>query len=226
MRDTSLRQLLHTKRNGVALLIMVLLIVVFCTIIWLDPFALIKGSDGDMPWNEEGRLVRPGETIKPPKEEQPEIFDNILFAAETMQNDEKVGMVEIYVLTDGRVRGRWISAYKPKPGIMWEVVMADFKGNIDPSKVYSGESGEDRSKLYFITRGNFLILETNSGSGIVRNLKGKIYVTGWLDREYVANGNVVITSDKKSYESYGWQGIGEKALLLPDFNAPRIKPLF
>lgn len=226
MRDAVLRQILHTKRNGVALLIMVLLIVVFCTIIWLDPMALIKGSDGDMPWNEEYRLVRPGEEIRPPKEEQPEIFDNLLFTAETMQNDEKVGTVRIYVLTDGRIRGGWVGAYRPKPEIMWEVVMADFKGNIDPSKIYSDENGKDKSKLYFIARGNFLILETNSDSGIVRNLKGKIYVTGWLDQEYMASGNVVITSDKKSYESYSWRGMGEKPLFLPDFDAPRIKPLF
>lgn len=226
MRDTGLKRLLHAKRRGLVLLIMLLLIVVFCGIIWLDPFALMKGQKGNMPWNEEDRLVRPGEAIKPPKEGQPKISDNLLFAAETMQNDEKAGKVEIYVLTDGRIRGGWGGEYNPKPKIMWEVFEGDFKGNIDPSKIYSDENGEDRSKLYFIARGNFLILETNSDSGIVRNLKGKIYVTGWLDQEYTASGNVVITSDKKSYESYNWRGVGEKPLFLPDFDAPRIKPLF
>jgi len=226
MRDTKSRRRRQPERSGIALIIMVLLIVVFGVIIWLDPMSLMKGSDSGMPWSEEDRIVRPDEEVKQPKQEQPEILHNLRFSAKAFQSNELRGGIEMYILTDGRVRGGWGGAYKPKPEITWEVAGASFKGNIDPSKIYSTEDGEDRSKLYFIAKGKFLILETNSATGIVRNLKGRIYVTGWLDDEYIAKGKVVLTSNKKSYEEYSWAGVGKKCGFIPDFKGSPFKVLF
>ncbi len=69
MQATELRRLSHTKSCGATLIIMVLLIVVLCTLIWLDPLALMKGSDSDLPWNEEFRLVRHDEELQQPKQQ-------------------------------------------------------------------------------------------------------------------------------------------------------------
>ncbi len=206
MKGTRLRRLSHTNRCGAALIIMVLLIVVFCTIIWLDPMALMKGSDSNMPWNEKDRLVRPDEEVQQPKQQQPEILNNLLFEAEAVQNDEARGGISLFILTDGRIKGGWGGAYEPRPKVTWEVVGARFKGNIDPSKIYSNEDGEDPTKLYFIAKGKFLILETNSETGTVRNVKGRIYVTGWLD--------------------HSWHGEGEKTGFVPDFDKTPFNPFF
>jgi hypothetical protein len=226
MRAAKLKWLSHTNRSGIVLIIMVLLIVVFCTLVWLDPMALMRGSGSDMPWNEESRLVRPDEEVQQPNQQQPKILDNLLITAEAVQNDKAGGKINLYILTDGRVKGGWGGEYKPRPGITLEVVEAQFKGNIDPSKIYSSENGKDPTKLYLIAKGRFLILETNSNTGIVRTVKGAIYVTGWLDHEYNAVGKIIITSDKKSYEAYSWQGKGKKSMMIPDFDSPSFKMLF
>jgi hypothetical protein len=225
MRAMRLRGLSHSERSGAILIIMVLLIVVLCTLIWLDPMALMSNSGSGMPWNEEHRLVRPDEEVQRPKEGQPKILDNLFFAGQIVEDNDVKGGVSLYILTDGRIKGVWEGVYKPKPEITWEVTGSRFRGNIDPSKIYSDKDGEDPRRLYFIGKGRFLILETNSKTDRIRNASGRIYVTGWLDNEYSAVGKVTITSDKKTYTEYFWQGRGEKALMVPDFG-PSLPGLF
>lgn len=220
MRTVKLRRMSGGERRGAILILMLLLIVVFGALIWLDPMALIHGSGSGMPWNEERRLVRPGEEVKQPKDGQPKILNNLVFEGQIVEDNEVKGMVELFILTDGRIKGKWGGTYKPEPDIMWEVTGSRFKGNIDPTKIYSDKDGEDASKLYFIAKGGFLILETNSKTDRIRTATGSIYVTGWLDNEYNAVGKVTITSDKKTYWEYCWQSKGEKAGMIPDFGSP------
>lgn len=82
--------------------------------------------------------------------------------------------------------------------------MADFKGNIDASKIYSDESGEDFSLLYFIAKGKFVILKSNTETNKTRDIKGSIYITGWLDTEYNATGEIIITVNKREFEVFSW----------------------
>ena len=220
MRTVKLRRMSGSECRGAILILMLLLIVVFGALIWLDPMALIHGSGSGMPWNEERRLVRPGEEIKQPKDGQPKILDNLVFEGQIVEDNEVKGMVELFILTDGRIKGRWGGTYKPEPDIIWEVTGSRFKGNIDPTRIYSDNGGEDPGKLYFIAKGGFLILETNSKTDRIRTATGSIYVTGWLDKEYNAVGKVTITSDKKTYWEYCWQSKGEEAGMIPDFGSP------
>jgi hypothetical protein len=220
-----LRVLGGTERRGAVLLIMLLLIVVFGALIWLDPMSLIHGSGTGMPWNEERRLVPPGEKVKQPNEGQPKILDNLVFEGPIVEADEVKGGVGLFILTDGRIKGVWGGTYKPEPDIIWEVQGAKFKGNIDPTKIYSDESGKDPSKLYFIAKGGFLILETNSKTDMIKTASGSIYVTGWLDNDYKAVGKVTITSNKKTYWEYYWQSKGKKTAMVPEFG-PSLPGLF
>jgi len=217
MQSTRLRRLSRANRRGAALIIMLLLIVVLCALIWFDPMALIKGEGSGMPWNEEFRLVRAGGEVRQPNEGQPKILDNLCFPAKIVEDGEVRGGISLYILTDGRIKGVWDGEYNPRPEMTWEVVGSRFEGNIDPSKIYSDEDGEDPTKLYFIGKGRFLILETNSKTSRIRTAKGRIYVTGWVDDEYNAIGKVTVTSDKKSYKEYRWQSKGEKTLMVPYF---------
>ncbi len=207
----------QSQRSGYALLLMLLLIVVLCSIIWLDPMALTGGKGKGMPWNEESRIVRYDKEIQRPGQQQPAISDNLCFIAKIDEDANGSGGLELFILTDGRIKGVWGGTYKPKPEIMWEVVSAKFEGNIDPSKIYSDEGGKDPTKLYFIGTGKVLIMETNSKTNEVRTGNARLYVTGWLDSQYRAVGKATITSDKKKYVEYAWQSEGKKTMFVPEF---------
>lgn len=196
---------------------MVLFIVVLCSLIWLDPMALMGGKGKGMPWNEESKIVRQDKEVPRPGQQQPAISDNLRFGAKIEEDANGSGGLELYIMTDGRIKGVWGGTYKPRPEIMWEVVSAKFEGNIVPSKIYTDEAGEDPTKLYFIGAGKVLIMETNSKTNEVRTGNARLYVTGWLDSKYKAVGKATITSDKKKYVEYAWQGEGEKAPFVPEF---------
>jgi hypothetical protein len=196
---------------------MLLLIVVLCTLIWLDPMALMGGKGKGMPWNEESKIVLKGKEVPRPGQQQPFISDNLQFNAKIGEGADDSGGITLFILTDGRIKGVWGGTYKPKPEIMWEVVSAKFEGNIVPSKIYTDESGKDPTKLYFIGTGKVLIMETNSKTSEVRTGNTRLYVTGWLDSKYKAVGKATITSDKKKFVEYAWQSEGEKTMFVPEF---------
>jgi len=206
----------QSQRSGVALLLMLLLIVVFCTLIWLDPLALLGNKGTGKPWNEESRIVRDDKEVPRPGQQQPVISDNLQFNAKIAESTDGSGGITLYILPNGRIKGVWVGTYKPKPEVMWEVVSSHFEGNIDPSKIYSSEGSKDPTKLYFIGAGRFLIMETNWQTSVVRKGSGKLYVTGWLDGEYKAVGKVTITSDKENCVEYVWQGEGKKTSVVPE----------
>jgi hypothetical protein len=206
----------QSQRSGYALLLMLLLIVVFCSLIWLDPMALLGNKGKGMPWNEESRIVRADKEVPHPGQQQPVISDNLCFDAKIADNNGGEGVVTLFILPNGRIKGAWGGTYKPKPDVMWEVVSSQFEGNIDPSKIYTGEGGADPTKLYFVGAGRFLIMETNWKTNVVKNGSGKLYVTGWLDSKYKAVGKVTITSDKKNCVEYVWQSEGKKVLVVPE----------
>jgi hypothetical protein len=203
----------QSRRSGAVLLLILLLVVVLGTLLWLDPMAL-KRNKGTGPWNEESRIVRPDKEVPRPGQLQPVISDNLRFDAQITESTE--GGIDLYILTNGRIKGVWKGTYKPKPEIMWEVVSSRFGGNIDPSKIYSDQGGEDPTKLYLIGAGNALIMETNSKTNVVRTINVKLYVTGWLDSKYKAFGKVTITSDKEKGVEYNWQGEGKKTPVVPE----------
>lgn len=225
MDTTRLGHGLHSGRGGYILILMVLIVCIIGVFIWLDPMALVPGSGSGMPWNEEYRLVRSSGKVKAPNEGQPQILDNLVFEGVLEENGEVKGGVGMFILTDGRIKGVWAGKYNPEPDIIWEVVGSRFKGNIDSTKIYSDEDGEDPNKLYFIAKGNSLILVTNSKTDKIKTANGLLYVTGWLDNEYNAVGKVTITSDKKTYWEYSWQSEGEKVETVPDFG-PSVPKLF
>jgi hypothetical protein len=204
------------QRSGYALLLMLLLIVVLCSLIWMDPMALMGGKGKGMPWNDESKIVLPGREVPRPGPQQPVISDNLCFGAKIEEGANVSGGLELYIMTNGRIKGVWGGTYKPKPEIMWEVVSAKFEGNIVPSKIYSDEGGKDPTKLYFIGAGKILIMETNSKTNEVRTGNVRLYVTGWLDSQYKAVGKATITSDKKKYVEYAWQSVGQKTMFVPE----------
>jgi len=194
-----------------------LLIIVIGGLIWLDPTALLRRGDPNLPWNEEFRLVKADEEVAAPSEEQPQITGNLLFQAWAMQEDSRRGKIGMVIRRDGRIEGAWAGEYHPQPNVDYTIMGCKLKGNIDPSKIYSDETGEDPSQLYFITRGKFIILAVNTETSETGKVAGRLYVTGWLDTEYNATGKVTMTSDKRSFEMFSWQAEGSEERGMFDF---------
>ena len=78
------------------------------------------------------------------------------------------------------MQGSWGGEFFINKDVDFQVMSCGFEGSIDPMQVYSNEGDEDPSKLFFIAKGHFMILETNNDNGRVRNLMGDAYARGWL----------------------------------------------
>jgi len=206
MKSACFQRKLRTNQPGFVVLLMLLIIVVVCGLLWLDPFALSGSKDKSLPWNQLKRIVPDDEVVPSPTEQQPKFTTHMRVIAECKENEQDRGKVEILITPQGRVSGSWFADYFPKQGLRYEVVASSFKGNIAPEYAYKDDYGEDPSKLSIITKGNFLILETRTKKGTVRKSNGSIFVTGWVDDEYDITGKVTITSDKKTYFEYEFSG--------------------
>lgn len=198
---------IRRNRSGAVLILMTLLIVVLCCLIWLDPMALFKKGDPDLPWNQESRLRKRGEKAAVElHEQQPHFSKALRIETRAYQGEAKRGKISLMIHPDGRMEGNWSGKYNPKPNVCYDIMIAAFKGNTDPSKIYEDKHGQDLSKLFFIAKGPFVILESEGARN--RSVKGYIYVTGWLEPDYKVTGEIIITSDKRTFKTFNWQGQG------------------
>jgi hypothetical protein len=213
-----LKKVLSKKNHlGYALLLMLLLIIVIGGLIWLDPTAFFRSSDPNLPWNEEFRLVAKDKEVPPTTQAQPVIEDNLLLKSSLKKEDESRGSIGFVIKPDGRIEGSWAGEFHPEKKVLYELISGGFEGNIAPSKKFIDENGiEDPSKLYFFTKGGYFILVTDDNTGKVYKMTGDIYVRGWINPDYHATGEMIVTADKKTYKSFSWEGNLEKMGTLLD----------
>jgi hypothetical protein len=176
-----------------------------------EPTAEQLANPDEYPWVEEYRLRKEGAAAEySPSADQASITEPIQIVAEVKEGRYGRGDMHISIGPDGFAEGAWKADYGTvSPRIDYTVMKGDFKGNIDPSKVYRNERGEDASKLFLICRGTFLILETNMDTNKVRKVTGYIYVVGWIEPDLSAFGRIHVTSDKKTQEIFEWEGKAE-----------------
>jgi len=217
MKSVNFQKFYRKNTSGAVLLIMVLLIVVLGVLFWFDPFILFSEKDPNLPWNQMDRIVKRSEKVPAPSKDQPSITKPLEFKADAKIGDEKRGKIVMVLGTDGRIEGGWTGEFYPRSNVHYQLMGCEFEGNIDPSKIYEDQTGQDTSKLSFITKGWFIILETDYDTGKVRKVQGYIYLTGWLDNEYNAQADVTVTSDKKSYKTFSWRAKGQDASDALDF---------
>jgi len=80
-----------------------------------------------------------------------------------------------------------------------------FEGNTDPSRLFEDSNGPDPAKLYFIAKGDLLMIETLSDNR-VRKFIGWIYLVGYLNPDLSVSGKLHITSDKETQHIFQWSG--------------------
>lgn len=222
MQSAHLPPLPQMNRSGLVLLMLLLLVIVLGVLVY---FFRIYPEDGELkgiqekspekyPWVEEWRIKHLG--LRKPRgheergltDEHPDITETLRFSPEVRQEGESFGQMLLFILPDGTVSGGWGGDFDAATRMNY-VIKSSFKGNIDPSKTYTDEDGEDPSKLYFITRGKYSELETNFKTSKVRHIMGRIYVVGWLSPELTAFGRIHMTPDKKTQKIFEWSGEGK-----------------
>ena len=187
--------------SGFALLLMVLIAVAIVMVLYFIDLTAIWGpikpgeTAASRPWLEEERIITDGSAIKLPKPPKPELKSAFSVTAEVEREQAKRGQIKLHFTPDGKIVGQWGCSYSNnEQGHKFTSV---FQGNVDISKTYEDENGKkDRSRLYFITKGEYIeeILTFATKSSAVT--EGIVYVTGWLGHGESISGVITITSDK------------------------------
>jgi len=207
------------QRRGSALLLGLLALVIVGMLFWYKRmhgpvYQIGKGkSDIAVPWRQWHDIhvrTQKGHPPGKPTEQQPQIPKNLQIIAEPKEDDRQRGRLELVIFPDGSVRGHWSGQFIIRKDVDYQVMSCQFEGLVDPEQVYSDEQGEDPSKLFFIAKGPFVILETNDDNGKVRSLPGHIYVRGWLSVGNLIDGEVILTNDEKNFYLYTWKGKAEQ----------------
>ena len=202
------------KRSGYALLLgLVIVVAIGMLIYYMNMYGPVreigKGeSNIEPPWRQwhkmQVRLHR--WAVGEHRAEQPQLSEPLEVEAECLQDGENRGQIGMVILADGTVEGGWGGEFFINRDVEFQVMSCEFEGSIDPEHVYSDENGEDLSRLFFIAKGHFVILESNNDTGRTRSLTGDAYVRGWLDVDNWVEGEIILTSDKRSFYRYIWQG--------------------
>jgi hypothetical protein len=126
------------------------------------------------------------------------------YKAQVEQGGQPRGNINVLIYPDGTVKGFWNGEYDEPNDVRCLIMAASFNGNIDPSKRFVKR---DPSKLYFVTAGTFTLVETNLSTSRDRGVNGFVYVRGWLDSNYAVVGELIITENKKTFDSFSWIGV-------------------
>lgn len=207
------------SRSGLAgLLLLLLLGTVLMFLLFalqigaLNPFALFQGTQADRysdpnayPW-EEGHLFINGLLDgydmggrRPPFRSQPKLTHRLIYKAKVYDGDEQRGEIEFAINKSGDTIAFWTGDFRigskryravVRPPTREEKERNTFWGNTAPLKIYEDENGKDKSKLYAITSGVYHLQEV----GADKSVTGAAYVTGWVDKDYNAEGELGIPS--------------------------------
>jgi hypothetical protein len=174
-------------------------------ILLVGPSFLFSNSDPSLPWNEQSRILPPGKTPQfKLSESQPQLTDTLRYKTQVEQGGQPRGDISVLIYPDGTVKGVWNGEYDETNNVHCLILAASFAGNIDPSKRFVKS---DLSRLYFLTVGTSTLMETNLSTNRDRGINSFIYVRGWLDPNYAVIGELIITEDKKTYETFSWDAI-------------------
>lgn len=174
---------------------------------WTDPNNAPPWEEKGLLWQED-RLVqlllsdaKPGGVGPETFEGQPEIIEGLRYEAKLHREGEQYGEIKLGVRLDGTVAGEWSGEFKRgEPEKRYRAlrdkqrryVSNSFRGNIVKTKVYSDEEGQDRSRLYFIARGELLLEVFDYQMRESRGVRGDVYVTGWMGIDYDVEGKLYV----------------------------------
>ncbi|PKL45384.1 MAG: hypothetical protein CVV39_08025 [Planctomycetes bacterium HGW-Planctomycetes-1] len=196
-----------SKNRGFALIaitIAVLIIVMLYMINLTSMFGPIDKNRAyeERPWFEEQRLIgkEAFPIVQTGKKGKVVIKDSTILKGIVQRKEENRGELEIVIEPNGLATGHWQCAYEYTDSSY--TISAQFKGNIDPTKIYQNENEKNPQLLYLIAKGKYEQIRTDKKTFNQWPTKQTIYVVGWLDKDYSAKGKLFLMADNDE-ESYG-----------------------
>ncbi len=195
--------ILASKHKGnTAIKVIILVLLVVCAVLFIN--SITKDPSGPVdqcPWVEVDRIVNDISEINLPQSPQISLDKERRISHKiTSEDGQDRGRLSIEIDPDGLVIATWKASYKE--GIYEKDFTATCEGNIDAEKIYENENGDDPSKLFFITKGRFLLKAFKQGNAIPGG--GEAYVVGWISPDGTATGTLVLAPTKKNTKIYTW----------------------
>lgn len=176
------------SKNGFAVLGLLIVMIIIAIIYTISMTKLFKFGEGtgeinlyaERPWFEEQRLLNKQDfPVKQTGKKGKVVIENQTTLNGTVtRKEEQRGDIEITIEPNGLAAGHWSCAYQ-YPDSSY-VITADFTGNIDPTKTYQDPNGKNNQPLYFITKGKYEQIKTDTGTNSRWMTKQTIYVVGWV----------------------------------------------
>lgn len=195
--------ILSSKHKGnTAIKVIIVVLCVVCAVWVID--SIRKDPTGPVeqcPWVEEARIVKNISEINLPQSPQFSLDAEMGFSHTiTSEDGQDRGRLSIKIEPDGLVAATWKASYKE--GSYEKDFNATCVGNIDAEKIYEDENGDDPSKLFFITKGTFLLKAFKQGNAVPGG--GDAYVVGWIASDGTSTGTLVLAPTKKKTRIYKW----------------------
>jgi hypothetical protein len=198
------------KKNGYALLILLLAIAIIAILYMIDLTAMF-GPTGkidiyaERPWFEEKRLLSEKDfpVKQTGKKGKVVIKDETTLAGIVHRKDENRGNIEMTIDPNGKAYGHWSCAYQYTDSNY--TISAEFAGNIDPTKIYEDKTGKNKQLLYLITKGKYQQIKTDAATGNQWPSEETIYVVGWIQKNNFAKGKLFLMTADGGNAEYDWQ---------------------
>ncbi len=201
------------KRNGSVLILVLGILIVIGLVTYFILPKLRPEIDPDTselpPWKEWQLRQASEEEPKEIGDEQPKITEVLEYdvSVSLPESGESRGEIHVLISPTGDVGGAWYGHYYNSKKASCDIQEGGFEGKVFPGKIYQDESGEDASRLYFLTKGNFNFQETHFETGGLRIRVGDIYVNGWLSPDLSVAGEITLTSDEKYFQRFVWKSV-------------------
>ena len=156
------------------------------------------------PWHDEHRILPDDKIIELPEAPKIEYDRSFTLKPAVSREGNPRGTLTLNFLDNGVVNGSWNCSYSHED--RQYTYEATFAGNIDVEVTYTDkDSKEDKSQLYFITKGSYVKGTYNENTRNSQTESGTVYVTGFLQTDYSGSGLLTITTDKEWSADYQWQ---------------------
>jgi len=201
----------NTCPKGYAVLVVLVVLVIGLMIYMLQMKAFLaparipggRSVQVERPWLQEDLIVPADKLIRLPKAPKVDLASGFTVSASVTRDGSDRGVALIDFDGSGEVEGTWNCAYAHED--RQYKYQASFKGNIDIEQTFSDKSGEDKSLLFFITKGQYR--QSTYTPGMDEEITdGVIYFTGWVAPDRSIRGLATITTDQSWSASYNFSG--------------------
>ena len=168
------------------------------------------------PWrqwyNIQKHLAR-GDLGKPTSQ-QPKITEIMSIEAPLLEKQDERGMIILRFDPDYTIEGAWDGTFfaDPNRSREFQLVECKIKGYLVPDETcLDVEKRNDPAKIYFLSKGFFILIDYDRQNRKTLKLTGDIYVSGWLLPDLsIQQGQAVMTSDKEHFRSFDFSGRAKK----------------